>query len=279
MKRVILAMILNLCLVGGLSVSTYADDSIFTTVQTQNTTSDGKTQKMIQLYKELSAVHEGDWTKAAIENILAEDEMRAFLEAEEEKLEKESAERAQALEEEKQRIEKQAALEAEALESALSVWDFENGRIQPSVDEAMIDAAYESVLVLDAGELKTVLLSGCRAADHWLENGIEPQKTDEEILADANLRYYGNCRITFYCNGACCCGVWAGGGTASGTMPTEGRTIANGDLPFGTKVLIEGHVYTVEDRGVGAQQIDVFLNSHAECDARGLYYTDVYIVE
>lgn len=37
--------------------------------------------------------------------------------------------------------------------------------------------------------------------------------------------------------------------TASGTIPTEGRTIACNWLPFGTRVKIYGHWYTVEDRG------------------------------
>ena len=119
------------------------------------------------------------------------------------------------------------------------------------------------------------------------EEAIEPEIVPEpetEVIQTAaepqgNLRYYSNCRLTFYCGGSCCCGQWAGGGTASGTTPTPGRTVANGSLPFGTRVMIEGHEYTVEDRGVGGDQFDIFVSSHDEALARGLYYADVWIIE
>ena len=91
------------------------------------------------------------------------------------------------------------------------------------------------------------------------------------------LRYYGNCRITFYCPCSQCCGSW-GNATASGVMPTANHTVANGSLPYGTKVLIDGVEYVVEDRGVGGDQFDIFVNDHGEALARGLYYTDVYLV-
>lgn len=91
--------------------------------------------------------------------------------------------------------------------------------------------------------------------------------------------YYGACRITFYCSCSACCGQYAGGATASGAMPTAGWTVANGSLPFGTLVEIEGHTYCVEDRGVSGDQFDIFVSSHEEALQRGLYYTDVYVIE
>lgn len=90
--------------------------------------------------------------------------------------------------------------------------------------------------------------------------------------------YYGACRITFYCGCSQCCGQWAGGPTASGAMPTPGRTVANGVLPFGTRVLIEGQEYVVEDRGVSGDQFDIFVSDHQEALNRGLYYADVYLL-
>ena len=93
------------------------------------------------------------------------------------------------------------------------------------------------------------------------------------------MHYYGNCRITFYDDGPCCCGIWAGGNTASGVRPTVNHTVANGSLPFGTRVMIDGQEYVVEDRGVGGDQFDIFVSSHQEALARGLYYTDVYIID
>lgn len=90
--------------------------------------------------------------------------------------------------------------------------------------------------------------------------------------------YFGNCRITFYCPNSCCCGIYASGYTASGAPVQANHTIANGLLPFGTKVMIDDVVYTVEDRGVGGDQFDIFVWSHDEALARGMYYRDVWIV-
>ena len=87
--------------------------------------------------------------------------------------------------------------------------------------------------------------------------------------------------ITHYCNCSACCGKWAGGGTASGTIPTAGRTVACGDLPFGTKIRIEGldGIYIVEDRGVTGYWLDIYCDGHQEALNRGMYTTSVWIVE
>ena len=76
-----------------------------------------------------------------------------------------------------------------------------------------------------------------------------------------HLAYYGNCRITFYCNCSTCCGEWAGSPTASGIMPTSNQTAA-ADLPFGTRLMIDGEEYVVEDRGVSGMAVDIYVDSH-----------------
>lgn len=101
----------------------------------------------------------------------------------------------------------------------------------------------------------------------------------EEAEPEPAMHYYGNCRITFYCPGSCCCGAYATGITASGVPVQANRTVANGSLPFGTRVMIDGQEYVVEDRGVGGDQFDIFVWSHQEALARGLYYTDVYVID
>lgn len=99
-----------------------------------------------------------------------------------------------------------------------------------------------------------------------------------ELTEASDWIYYGNARVTFYCPNSCCCGEYATGYTASGTLATEGRTVATGeDIPFGTEVMINGQVYIAEDRGVGSGEIDVFVNDHETALAMGMYYTDVYI--
>lgn len=108
------------------------------------------------------------------------------------------------------------------------------------------------------------------------EEDVLPTKPAQE------LTYYGVCTITHYDNGPCCCGKWAGGNTASGVPPTINRTVAHNYLPFGTRVLINGQEYIVEDRGdsnmAGGMWFDIYVSTHSEANARGMYSTDVYII-
>lgn len=156
--------------------------------------------------------------------------------------------------------------EHHAVEDMRKVWDIENGCLADGATLELLEAAEEKAEALPED------------SEHK-ENLAAIAESARAELTKPKLRYYGNCRITFYCAGACCCGQFASGYTASGTRATANRTVACGDLPFGTRLLIDGQEYVVEDRGVGAQQIDIFVNSHAEADARGLYYREVWIVE
>ena len=88
-------------------------------------------------------------------------------------------------------------------------------------------------------------------------------------------------KITAYCPCAKCCGK-ATGRTAMGTRATAGRTVAaSGKFAFGTKLNINGHVYTVEDRGgaIKGNKIDIFVNSHAEALAWGVRYLPVSVAQ
>lgn len=87
--------------------------------------------------------------------------------------------------------------------------------------------------------------------------------------------YLGTFTLTAYCNCAQCCGT-AGNLTASGTVPTAGRTIAMAGVPFGTQLLINGNVYTVEDLGTPYGHVDIYFNSHSEALAFGLQSAEVY---
>lgn len=93
----------------------------------------------------------------------------------------------------------------------------------------------------------------------------------------------GSFRITHYCNCYLCCGSWAGGPTASGTIPTQGRTIAVDPsvIPLGTRVIINGQVYTAEDTGgaIVGNKIDVYVSNHALTTQYGVYYADVYLAD
>lgn len=100
-------------------------------------------------------------------------------------------------------------------------------------------------------------------------------ETSETNTSSQGGTLLGNFKLTAYCNCAKCCGT-AGNLTASGTVPTAGRTVAMAGVPFGTKLLINGNVYTVEDLGTAYGHVDIFFNSHSDALAFGLQYADVY---
>lgn len=104
------------------------------------------------------------------------------------------------------------------------------------------------------------------------------------IVPDGELEYLGEYRITGY-DPYCvhCCGK-ANGVTASGTQATVGRTVGirSGDLPYGTKIYIEGYgTYVIEDCGGGVKShhIDIAASSHEECYTLTNSNVPVYLVK
>jgi len=88
-------------------------------------------------------------------------------------------------------------------------------------------------------------------------------------------------KVTAYCACSKCCGKQTGI-TASGTRATAGRTIAaSSQFGFGTKLLINGNVYTVEDRGGAIQgnKIDIYMDTHAEALQWGVKYLPVQVAK
>ena len=89
-----------------------------------------------------------------------------------------------------------------------------------------------------------------------------------------------------YCNCPICCGVWSGGPTASGAMPQANHTIAvdasNPFVPLGTKIVMNGVEYVVEDTGAFDQygvQFDVYYGDHAAASAHGHQTWEAYIAD
>lgn len=88
-------------------------------------------------------------------------------------------------------------------------------------------------------------------------------------------------KVTAYCKCSKCCGSYANGYTAAGTKASAGRTVAApSNLPFGTKLNINGKTYVVEDRGgaIKGNRIDVYVNSHSEALAWGVRYLPVEVI-
>lgn len=159
----------------------------------------------------------------------------------------------QAAEAEKAAKEAQAAQEAEA--AAQSPGDGENYGTEESYDDYSESESDSNQDTDDSSE----------SSDSSFEGGS----------SSSQGTYLGTFTLTAYCNCAQCCGT-AGNLTASGTVPTAGRTVAMAGVPFGTQLLINGNVYTVEDLGTPYGHVDIYFNSHSEALAFGLQSAEVY---
>ncbi|AXF52305.1 MAG: 3D containing protein [Caudoviricetes sp.] len=176
--------------------------------------------------------------------------------------------------------------------------DYLNVRESPTTESKVITTLKPNsklMRVASIGDWDTIRVSG---TDYYVCNDyitmkepdqvesveqVEPLKMDylEKCVAvKSKGEYLGNYGLTAYCSCASCCGSWGGTTTASGTTPTAGRTVACNTLPFGTKLLINGHVYTVEDTGgMAGNVIDIYMDSHDAALTFGRQQSDVYIVK
>lgn len=122
----------------------------------------------------------------------------------------------------------------------------------------------EPILIADEIVVEDTLI------DRFIEESKKEVKTYEPYV------------ITAYCPCEKCCGVRTGI-TASGTIATEGRTIAvdTSLIPYGTKIEIEGidGIFIAEDCGgaVKGNKLDIFFNSHEKAVEWGRQIRNVYI--
>ena len=171
----------------------------------------------------------------------------------------------QAAEAEKAAQEAQAAQEAEAAQSPS---DGENYGTEESYDDYSESESDSNQDADDSGSYD----------DSYTESSDSSDSSDsssEGSSSSSQGTYLGTFTLTAYCNCAQCCGT-AGNLTASGTVPTAGRTVAMAGVPFGTQLLINGNVYTVEDLGTPYGHVDIYFNSHSEALAFGLQSAEVY---
>ncbi|MDY5025211.1 MAG: NlpC/P60 family protein [Oliverpabstia sp.] len=119
--------------------------------------------------------------------------------------------------------------------------------------------------------------------------GISTESTRETVTETRTVRVgesLGQVVTSGYCNCSICCGVWSGGPTASGVYPTANHTIAvdaaNPFVPMGTKIIMNGVEYVVEDTGNFARygvQFDVYYGDHASASAHGHQTWEAYIAD
>lgn len=89
-------------------------------------------------------------------------------------------------------------------------------------------------------------------------------------------------RTTAYCPCYQCSEGW-GRQTSTGAVATANHTIAVDPrvIPYGTKVMINGVVYTAEDRGGGVKgnHIDIFYDTHSQTRQHGSRTVEVFLVQ
>lgn len=118
-----------------------------------------------------------------------------------------------------------------------------------------------------------------------VQTSATPQVKEPEIIS------LGEFRLTAYCGCSKCCGKWGENRpldengkpivyTANMTVAKEGVTIAAdiSVLPYGTKVIIDGHEYIVQDRGgsIKENRIDLYFESHQDALNFGVQYKEVF---
>jgi len=159
-----------------------------------------------------------------------------------------------------------------------------NIRQGPSVEDSIVDTVPINTLLMITAETATNTWSKVKIDNDYFfvyNEYISKEKTvvikqtqtkkieqnEVKESSDNNENFLGYFTLTYYCPCSKCCGQWASGITASGTTAEAGRTIATSSkYAFGTKMNINGHTYTVEDRGgaIKGNKIDIYVNSHAE---------------
>lgn len=111
-----------------------------------------------------------------------------------------------------------------------------------------------------------------------IQKNVATSRSGSTVATSGQTKIF---KVTAYCSCSKCCGKKTGI-TASGTRATSGRTVAaSGQFAFGTKLIINGKEYTVEDRGGAIQgnKIDIYMDSHAEALAWGVKYLPVQVAQ
>lgn len=178
----------------------------------------------------------------------------------------------------RQAKEEEIAAQKKAEEEAAAAAAAQQAAAEAEAEAARKQAAEaEAARAAAKADTDTSSSSGSSSSDSSASSTTtESPSASDTSSSSSSGTYLGRFKLTGYCSCSICTGQWSGGSTASGTTPTAGRTIAMGGVPFGTKLMINGQVYTVEDRGTAYGHVDIFCSSHSEALSFGVQYADVY---
>lgn len=166
---------------------------------------------------------------------------------------------------------------AKGLEQAINKNDIKIAQIENAKAQLHITAEIFREEDMKDDELVSLL------QNKWERLSLEQQELKklndfywEELESKIKKRkYLGNFELTAYCQGNI---------TATGTAPTENRTIAVDPkiIPYGSIVEIEGYgTYVAEDCGGAVKDniIDIYMKGYDNCIQFGRQTANVYIIK
>lgn len=159
-------------------------------------------------------------------------------------------------------------------------------------DKSTLQFCFGLLAVLLIVLLLMFLLEKHKALSYWQEKADKQAETLNELDAEVQelniqiselertISFYeswkclGEFKITYYWPGE----DSYGSATSTGVTAQEGRTVAVDPniIPYGSEILIDGHVYVAEDTGSalkGNKIIDIFVNEPKQ----EMYYTNIYV--
>lgn len=107
-----------------------------------------------------------------------------------------------------------------------------------------------------------------------MEKELEEKKTQETSNKEQNRKQVISCHVTAYTVGD----AYTPSDIMANGEKAHVGAVASYDLPLGTKVRINGNIYTVKDRCGIPNTIDIYMNSKQECMRFGKRYMDVEIL-
>lgn len=131
----------------------------------------------------------------------------------------------------------------------------------------------------------------CAGLYLFIETKAEYEKMSysDELFTEDEPIYMGKYYVIPYCGCSECCGMWGvdrpvsydGNDivyTANQTIAKEGVTVAANPevFPYGTKLIIDGREYIVQDKGSNKSTIYLYFESHSDAVEHGIEVKDVY---
>lgn len=132
--------------------------------------------------------------------------------------------------------------------------------------------------------LATLLLSPSISTTADVPVTVVPEEVLADTIPTAVEHDLGVCKVTAYCkeNYPHICNNGDSSATATGTVPTAGRTVAVDPsvIPYDSEVLINGHTYIAEDCGgaIKGNRVDILFDTHQEALNFGIQYLEVSYV-